>query len=219
MSHTPKLAIEYFNMRGRPEAGRYCLWMANIDFNDIRVKREEFAANKAKGKYPMGQVPVLYVDGEMINQGAAINRYCAKLSGHYPTNDHLAALKVDSIVDDVSDASSAIAATFTEQDKKKVEETRKSINNGILTTLYTLLDKKAKESKSGFLVGDKLTLADITVWVVVKQWFNSGVLDHIDTKLTDKFPALSKYLETIGKIDSIKTATAKSETAVKTASA
>jgi len=55
------------------------LWWCNINYDDEFVTFEEFAENKAKGKYPNGQLPCLYVeDNVQLCQTQAIARYLAR---------------------------------------------------------------------------------------------------------------------------------------------
>lgn len=51
---------------------------------------------------PFGQVPVLEVDGKVINQSMAIARYVAKLV-KLAGKDDMQALEIDAIVDSVND--------------------------------------------------------------------------------------------------------------------
>lgn len=51
---------------------------------------------------PMGQMPVLEVDGQRIHQSIAISRYLAKRFGLAGSNDW-ESLQIDSVVDTVND--------------------------------------------------------------------------------------------------------------------
>lgn len=56
--------------------------------------------------------------------------------------------------------------------------------------LYGVLETQLAASSSGFLVGDRLTIADITSW----GWVTSGPWAGIDMT---KFPALQKWQKTL----------------------
>ncbi len=53
-----------------------------VPFEDVRFKREQWP--ELKPKMPFGQVPVLEVDGKMLAQSSAMERYVAKLVGLMP---------------------------------------------------------------------------------------------------------------------------------------
>lgn len=178
------------------------LWIGKIPFTDIRLTQAEFAANKAAGKYPNGQVPVMYVNGECLPQSGAMARYAGKLAGLYPT-DALAAFKVDAIIDTVGDAVNALLPSFFEKDAEKKMALRQAWTNTTLAGLYTYLGAAATPGKP-FLVGDSLTIADIQVLVVVKHWFSTGILDGVDPKLIDNYKPLCAYFDALLAVDTIK---------------
>jgi len=62
------------------------------EFSDSRVAFTEWAALKATGYSPLGQLPVVEVDGAVYSQSVPISAYAARLAGLYPA-DPLAALK------------------------------------------------------------------------------------------------------------------------------
>lgn len=51
---------------------------------------------------PMGQVPVLEIDGKKYNQSKAISRYIAKKCNMYGSDD-IEALEIDATVDSLND--------------------------------------------------------------------------------------------------------------------
>ena len=62
------MKLEYFKSHGRAMHIRMILWYCNVDFDDHYITSEEFAQNNKEGKYPGGQVPVLYLeDGECLS--------------------------------------------------------------------------------------------------------------------------------------------------------
>jgi hypothetical protein len=106
----PKLVLHYFDFDGsRGEAARLAMHIAGVVFEDNRIARGDWAAQR--DKYPFQALPVLEVDGRMIAQSNTINRYVGKLTGLYPKDDLQAAL-VDEVMDAVEDSSTRIGATF-----------------------------------------------------------------------------------------------------------
>ena len=52
---------------------------------------------------PFKQIPVLLVDNIPLSQTGAISRFCGKISGLYPSNNDLAAAKIDQVIDMATD--------------------------------------------------------------------------------------------------------------------
>ena len=67
------IKLIYFNLMGRAETARLILAQAGVSYEDKRIEKEEWPALKAS--LPMGQLPVLEVDGKTIGQSMAIARY------------------------------------------------------------------------------------------------------------------------------------------------
>lgn len=63
-----KPVFTYFDLYGRGEAIRMALVHSKTNFEDNRVGGESWAAFKASGKCNNGQVPVLEVNGQALNQ-------------------------------------------------------------------------------------------------------------------------------------------------------
>ncbi|CAF3468100.1 unnamed protein product [Rotaria sp. Silwood1] len=92
--------LYYFNGRGRAEATRLLFTVAGQKFEDIRYEREEWPAHKSE--MPLGQVPVLEVDGVKLVQSMAIARFLAKRFGLYG-KDELQQARVDAVIDTAVD--------------------------------------------------------------------------------------------------------------------
>src|SRR5271169_5832620 len=86
-----KLKLSYFDLHGgRGEAARLALSIGGIGFEDDRVSPSDWARRKADT--PFGALPVLEVDGQVVAQSNAINRYVGKLANLYPSDPWQAAL-------------------------------------------------------------------------------------------------------------------------------
>ncbi|KAJ1627303.1 glutathione S-transferase [Pavlovales sp. CCMP2436] len=81
----PKLQLVYFGVRARAEAPRMILHYGGVPYTEETC--QSFFGKpwggpegaKASGLAPFGQLPLLAVDGRVLGQTAAINRYCAAL--------------------------------------------------------------------------------------------------------------------------------------------
>lgn len=82
---TPKsLALTYFDVSATPgEKLRLALKLANIPFQDNRVKYADWPALKPKTKY--GQMPFIDADGEELYQSGSLLRWVGQMgNGLYP---------------------------------------------------------------------------------------------------------------------------------------
>jgi len=179
----PTIKLTYFNARGRGEIARLVFAFGGIAYEDNRIEFSDWPA--LKPKTPYGGLPVLEVDGEMFGQGLAINAFAAQTAGCYGSSP-LEKLKIDSIALAREDMLVAITKWHFEadEDKKKVEGGKLF---GEIIPMY--LEKfntfiKENPKKSGFIVGSKLSLADI-VMVEATQ-----MLVEQDAGALDKFPEL-----------------------------
>ncbi|PIK61850.1 hypothetical protein BSL78_01181 [Apostichopus japonicus] len=75
----PSYKLIYFNWKGRAEGARYIFHLAGQEFEDYRVTKEEW--KQLKPKTPLGQIPILEVDGKQLPQSHAIRRYLAEEFG------------------------------------------------------------------------------------------------------------------------------------------
>lgn len=211
-STAPSIAIEYFNAPGRAEVARWCLWIANIPFEDIRLSREEFFKRKTAGRYPLGQVPVIHVDGTIYPQSAALMAYAGKVSGFYPSNPK-EGLEVDAIIQTINEKIDALIPSLHEQDNTKKLELRKTWASNHGTKLFSYLDSLAKGKN--YFVGDKLSIADICTTIVVGDWFPT--LDGLTGPSKDEYPNLVKLIETVNGRSDIQGVREKSKKAVEDA--
>ncbi|CAH1248725.1 HPGDS [Branchiostoma lanceolatum] len=152
----PSYKLTYFKHWGRAGVLRLLFAAGEIEFEDVRIEREQWP--ELKPKTPMGQIPILEVDGTIICQTKAIGRLIAKeagLAGKTP----LEAAQVDMIVDGLSDLQVKIVDFFIEKDEKKKQEKIKEFAEKTLPMFLDTYEKLA--SSSGHFVGDALTWADV----------------------------------------------------------
>ena len=149
----------------RAETSRLALFIGEIEFEDYRPSREEIAIMRTEGVFPFGQFPVLQVDDKTIAQTGAIARFCGKLGGLYPTENDFYAAKVDEVIDLATDITGKIRPSLIEKDPEKRMEMRRELVENVLQNwlgfMETLLEKNGK---TGYLVDDSLTVADLAAW-------------------------------------------------------
>ena len=62
----PSIRLTYFDLKGRAELARLCFVYGGIGFVDRRISKEKWT--EVKSKTPLGQLPVLEIDGHKICQ-------------------------------------------------------------------------------------------------------------------------------------------------------
>eukprot|EP01125_Pyxidicula_operculata_P023242 TRINITY_DN9958_c0_g1_i1.p1 TRINITY_DN9958_c0_g1~~TRINITY_DN9958_c0_g1_i1.p1 ORF type:complete len:219 (+),score=60.03 TRINITY_DN9958_c0_g1_i1:116-772(+) len=192
---TPKIKLTYFNLPGsRTEPSRVALHIANIPFEDHRVTNEEWAALKPKA--PLGQVPILEVDGKVMCQSNAIMRYIGKLTKLYPTDDWQAA-KVDEIMDTIEDWINTLMPSVRIQDLDQKKAVREELcaPGGALVSILEKLDKLLSDNKTGkFCVGDEVTMADLKLTYNSKM-ISFGFFHFLPENITDNYPRIKEIID------------------------
>jgi len=172
----PTYELTYFDIRGLAEISRWLFLVAKTEFKDNRlsltfgtpgdfstIKRPEFDAMKEKGELDvsLGKVPLLKVDGALIGQSKAIERFIAKEVGLMGSNA-VEAAQVDQLTEtvrDVKDAYNAAKRTVGDDEKKA------AVEKFFAETLVEMCQKTEKSIPAGagpFMVGGKISYADLT---------------------------------------------------------
>jgi Cu/Zn superoxide dismutase/glutathione S-transferase len=187
----PKLKLVYFAGPGKAEGTRLACAYAGLELEDYRFSdRAEFMKMKESGELTYGQVPVLFVDGQQVNQSSSIIRVVGKLGGLYP-DDIVKAGLVDSLIDQEIDMTMGISCSnyqprfgFEEvlggQDGENTAKVRKAIQEEILPRHLGFFNKVIANGGTGWAAGTEgPTIADF-VLVPRLQWIKaSGVAGGI----------------------------------------
>lgn len=192
-----QLRLSYFDFPfWRAEASRIALHMGKIPFEDHRPGRDSFRAMKASGELPFGQLPVLDVDGQRIAQSVAIARFCGKLAGLYP-DQPIDAARADELMETANQITYLFAPSMREKDPTKKADLRQELGSKTLPHWLTMLEQRAATNTPGpFLVGQKLSVADLVIWRML-EWICSGMLDGIPTTLLDTCPRLQLHQQAV----------------------
>jgi glutathione S-transferase len=214
-SHT-KLSLLYFPIGGRAEAIRLTAAAGGIAFTNKVLTFPEFMEVKHdKELIPLGQVPVLHIekDGKTrtVTQSLAILRYFGKIGGLYPS-DEILALDVDSLLALLEDllktliltvggAVSALVSDTEWTGEEKIKIRKRWIEKS-LPKFLGFIEDTLKSSKSGWLVGDSVTIADINLYTDL-TWVSSGILDGIPTTVLDEYPGCKELMEKVKTVNGI----------------
>jgi len=190
--------LTYFPIRARGECARLLFAQANVPYEDDRVPFEKWA--ELKPHTPFGTIPILEVDGVVIAQSFAINRFLARkfgLAGKTPIEE----AKVDMIADLAKDFNTDIgnylpvAGGLRPGDKEELYTTKVV---PAIEKYGPFLVKALKESGSGFFVGKSVTWADL----MIADFFRSFVT--FQPTALDKFADIKAHMERIEQLPNIK---------------
>ncbi|XP_063695980.1 glutathione S-transferase [Culicoides brevitarsis] len=163
----PEYKVWYFNVKALGEPLRFLLSYGGLPFEDIRVTREEWPA--LKPSMPMGQMPILEVDGKRVHQSLAMCRYLAKQVGLVGA-DAWEDLQIDTVVDTVNDFRLKVAIVAYEPDDVVKEKKLITLNNEVIPFYLSKLNVIAKENNDHLALG-RATWADV---------YFAGILDYLN---------------------------------------
>jgi glutathione S-transferase len=181
--------------------------VAGQKYEDVRYERDEWPAHKAE--MPLGQIPVLEVDGVKLPQSFSIARFLAKqfnLAG----KDNFEQAKVDAVVDTMNDLVTAFVPSRIEQDETKKQELTKKFFTDDLPKHLQNLETLAKLYGNGgpFFVGNTLTWADLLfyeVGIIILplngDCFNNNLWLKQNRAEVEKQPRIAEYLKNRPKTD------------------
>eukprot|EP01083_Nonionella_stella_P175900 614040_1 len=172
---------------------------------------------KLGGMYPKDDdFAALEIDGttKVITQTSAMLRYVGKLGGMYPKDDDFAALEIDEILSILDDLRNPVVMTIMGKVKSLLSDSGRFTDDETLAIrqrwlkktvpkILAFLEKKLEASTSGFLVGESLTIADVSTFTDLK-WFGSGVLDGVSNDYLDPFPKCIELLERVENHEGVK---------------
>ncbi|CAG9763047.1 unnamed protein product [Ceutorhynchus assimilis] len=155
--------LTYFDLTGLGEPIRFLLHYGGINFVDQRITKDQWP--NLKPSTPLGQLPILEVDGRVLYQSVAVARYVATQVGLTGKTD-LENWEIDAAVDTVEDFRVKIAAWFFEANPAKKQQLKQALDNEVLPFLLTKLDTFANNN-GGYLAANKLTWADLFFAAIV----------------------------------------------------
>jgi len=205
-SKSSKYKLVYFDGMGRGEIIRLLFHASGQQFEDSRVIREQWA--KVKPTLPFKLIPVLEVDGVSLPESHAIERFLAGRFGLNGSTD-LESAQIDVIVEWMENLKTAyrkVRDLKVDEEKAAFRKTffqnefEPAVNN-LESWLSTL-----GHNKGPWVVGTKLSLADITLYQNLKfYWDDVGKVESAlkgKTKIlssleaTAKHPGVSSWIKT-----------------------
>eukprot|EP00057_Strongylocentrotus_purpuratus_P025812 XP_011680286.1 PREDICTED: S-crystallin SL11 isoform X1 [Strongylocentrotus purpuratus] len=187
----PSYKLMYFNSRGRAETSRMLFALADQKYEDYRFKDGEWPG-ELKGNadlFPLGQAPVLIIDGKAMPHSKAIHRHLAREFGFYGANNE-EARQIDVVSETVEDIVTKMLPVHFEKDEAKKAELLEAFKTAVKPFLSFL--NKYVDNKQ-FFVGNKATLADVTVYTTMEYVHSIFGEDC----MTASWPGLARFYKYI----------------------
>lgn len=184
--------LTYFDLSGsRGEDCRLALHAAGVAFEDRRISRPEWA--KLKPSTPFGSIPTLESPGRpTLAQSNAILTYVGRNYGLHPTDPWEAAVH-ESIMVSVEELRATIGPSGRLTDPAAKRAAREALASREIPAWGANVERYIK---GPFLAGEKMCVADIKVYQMVKS-FRTGVMDYIPPAVLSEFPKLERLYEAV----------------------
>jgi glutathione S-transferase len=139
-----------------------------------------------------------------FTQSNAIMRFVGRKVGLYPSNE-LEALAVDQFLDAAEDIGKAIGPSNSEKDEAVKAAMRETLASTTIPRYLKGIERllEANKGDGPFAVGDKLSIADLKLFGLVR-YLNSGTLDGIPTTIVDPYPRAVGLAKAVGDLDFVK---------------
>jgi len=192
--------LYYFNARGRAEVSRLLFAAVGQKFEDIRYSKNDWPSHKSET--PLGQMPVLEIDGFKLPQSITIARFLARqfqLAG----KDNFEQAMADAVVDTITDIASKVAPLQRETDETKKKEAIRKFFTEELPKHLKNLEYLGKSYGNGgpFFVGNRLTWADLYAYDTLESLlqFDGSALNsypwlRYNRQEIENQPKISAYL-------------------------
>ncbi|XP_011662551.2 glutathione S-transferase 1 [Strongylocentrotus purpuratus] len=194
----PNYKLTYFDARSRGEPSRMLFHLVGQKYEDIRYDFEGEEWPKIKGdrkRFPLGQLPVLDVDGKLLTQSRAIYRYIARqFPGDYYGKNNVESSRIDEILGIVADIEIAITPAFESTDAAKREAEHVKCRDGTMKPSWDFISESLKKGEGKYFIGNRLTLADVVIFNIIDFFLDSSV--GLKTYF-EPYPTLVKFYESI----------------------
>eukprot|EP00092_Neocalanus_flemingeri_P023020 GFUD01024954.1.p1 GENE.GFUD01024954.1~~GFUD01024954.1.p1 ORF type:complete len:226 (+),score=60.01 GFUD01024954.1:216-893(+) len=191
------IKLVYFHLRGRAEPCRLLLAYAGVSYEDERVpppweNPEGWATLKQSFTY--GKLPVLYWNGEEINQGLAAARFLAKEFGLAGKNE-MEAAHIDEVVYAIEDVVNARIDFLLEKDENRKKLMTETFQTRTIPILLGQLEKRLAGRGGQFFVGNNLSWADIQTFMLCSE---------LDLPALKNTPKVANLVERVAQLPNVK---------------
>jgi prostaglandin-H2 D-isomerase / glutathione transferase len=187
-----KPRLTYFDAPvSRGEECRLALHLANVDFEDVRIKPADWGAMKPQTPY--GGMPILEVPGKPpLAHANAILVLVGRQHGLHPT-DAFEAARHEGMMQHIEDLRGVIGPTIRMGEAEK-KIARDAIASTYLPSWAAFAEKNI--TSEPFFGGARLAVVDLKIHMAVR-WFNGGKVDHIPATIFAGHPGLLRIHDAV----------------------
>jgi len=187
--------LYYYKATGRANMIRLALAAGNVPFeeehpNDFPPTPEEREAWKKLGGNITTNVPMLQIGDKYYTQSSAVLRVAARKGGLMPSDEEELYL-TDKLIAEAEDFRTESYKSFVIWGATK--EAADNFINEVVPLHFENMERQLKEAGTDFFVGDKLTVADISLYDAVVN-FGS---DRVPGDALEKFGALKEWTKRV----------------------
>ncbi len=195
----PKLT--YFDAPiSRGEECRLALHVGGVDFEDVRLSREQWLALKPSS--PFGSVPIFELPGQPpLGQSNAILTLIGRRHGLHPKDDFEAA-RHEALMNHVEDARQRLGMTLRIDDPEAKKRAREDIAATYLPSWAAAAERQI-DAEGPFFGGAAIHVVDFKVLMIVR-WLRSGAIDHIPATVFADYPKLNRVHDAVEAHPSVK---------------
>lgn len=188
-----KPRLTYFDAPvSRGEECRLALHLAGVDFEDVRIKREDWPT--LKPKTPFGSLPTLELPGHpVLAQSNAILVLIGRRYGLHPEDDFEAA-RHEAVMCAVEDLRAAVSPSLRMTDEAEKRKAREALAAGYLPTWAQNVERQLGEGP--FFAGAKVNVVDLKLHMTVR-WLSSGTLDHVPASIFSPYARLVRLSDAV----------------------
>jgi len=187
----PKLT--YFDAPvSRGEECRLALAIAGVDFEDNRLKRDDWAAMKPQTPY--GAVPFFEMEGlPPLGQSNAILTLIGRRFDLHP-KDEFEAARHEAMMQHVEDLRALITPTLRISDEAQKKSAREALAAGPIPAWAAFAEKNI--GAGPFFGGAKPHVVDTKLYMIVR-WLKGGKVDHVPATIFDAHPKLIRVHDAV----------------------
>ncbi|XP_067674414.1 glutathione S-transferase 3-like [Haliotis asinina] len=188
----PKLY--YFDGRGKGAIVRLTLAACGIKFTEeLLTEREQIEKWRSDGLLLFSQVPMLEIDGLRLVQTGAIIRYIAGKEGLLGSS-----LEETARINELFEGSRDFMSAFYTAVFVDIKEVLEKASAKSLPRYLPIFDKVLKENGTGFLIGDRVSLADVGLLEPILT-----IIDYYGIEALKDYPSLQEFHKKVTSLPSL----------------
>jgi glutathione S-transferase len=188
-----KPRLIYFDApMSRGEECRLALHIGGVEFEDVRLKRDEWL--ELKPKSPFGSLPLLELPGQpTLAQSNAILVLVGRRHGLHPKDD-LEAARHEAMMCHVEDLRGQVGHTLFMTDEAEKKKAREGLAASYIPTWARNVERQITDGP--FFAGTTLHVVDLKLHMAVR-WIAGGKLDHVPASIFSGFPKLTRLHDAV----------------------